>query len=195
VIGVVLGVLASSAVVVLAGNLNPPSGPADAASQMYTLEAIYNRLNEGAAGTKMTTFTEPLAGPGSTMHTLDDIMGIAPAVDDTNGAAPGDVLNGKTYWGLRTDGTWGTQNGTYPPAPVPRTGATEAFPEKGVVWPNPRFTIHDSDTPGYTNDDTVTDNLTGLMWTRNAKHGEKKKWYDGVFYPAHIYCNTLTLGG
>jgi hypothetical protein len=132
-IGVVLGVLLSSAVVVLAGNLDPPSGPTDAASQMVTLEQIYDRLDTGAAGTKMTSFTEPSAGPGTgTMHTLDDIMGIAPAADDTNGAAPGDVLSGKDYWGLRTDGTWGPQTGTatYPHL-CPRRGRRTATNQQG----------------------------------------------------------------
>lgn len=33
--------------------------------------------------------------------------------------------------------------------------------QHGVTWPNPRFT--------YNGDDTVTDNLTGLMWTKDAK--------------------------
>jgi hypothetical protein len=82
VIGAVLGVLLSSAVVVLAGNLDPPSGPIDAASQMYTLEQIYNRLDTGAVSAKMETFTEPAAGPGRTMHTLDEVMSLAMKVGD-----------------------------------------------------------------------------------------------------------------
>jgi hypothetical protein len=52
------------------------------------------------------------------------------------------------------------------PAPVWKTGQTTSYRtgddgdlEKGVAWPNPRFTD---------NGDTVTDNLTGLMWTKNA---------------------------
>ena len=63
VIGIVIGVLLSSAAIVLAGSMEPPSGPTDPASQMYTLEQIYNRLNTGAAATRMTTFTEPGSGP------------------------------------------------------------------------------------------------------------------------------------
>lgn len=79
-IGVVLGVLLSSAVVVLAGNLDPPSGPTEAASQMYTLEQIYDRLATGATSPKMRSFTEPSSGPGkATMRTLDEIMAKVPA--------------------------------------------------------------------------------------------------------------------
>jgi hypothetical protein len=39
-------------------------------------------------------------------------MGVAPAADNTDGAVPAEVLTGKTYWSLRTDGTWGPQTGT-----------------------------------------------------------------------------------
>jgi len=52
-------------------------------------------------------------------------------------------------------------------AGVPDTGQTTLYRtgddgdlERGVAWPNPRFTDN--------GDDTVTDNLTGLMWTKNA---------------------------
>ncbi len=62
VVGVVMGVLFSAAVV-LAGSLEPSVGPTAAGSQMYTLEQIYNRINNGAIATKMTTFTDPSSGP------------------------------------------------------------------------------------------------------------------------------------
>jgi hypothetical protein len=137
VVGVVLGVLFSGAIV-WAGSLEPSEGPTAAVSQMFTLDQIYNRINNGAEATKMTTFTEPSSGPtAGTMHTLDEIYTLA---------------------GLR--------------APVPRTGQTPTVPlnpvpagsdgalQKGVTWPNPRFTDN--------NNGTVTDNLTGLTWLRNA---------------------------
>jgi hypothetical protein len=54
-----------------------------------------------------------------------------------------------------------------PPAPVPKTGQTESRAtgddgdlQKGVAWPDPRFTDN--------GDGTVTDNLTGLIWLQNA---------------------------
>ena len=53
------------------------------------------------------------------------------------------------------------------PAPVHKTGQTTSYAtgddgdlEKGVAWPNPRFTDN--------SDGTVTDNLTGLIWLKNA---------------------------
>jgi hypothetical protein len=56
-------------------------------------------------------------------------------------------------------------------APVPKTGQTTSYDtnnpprddgalKKGVAWPNPRFTDN--------SDGTVTDNLTGLIWLKNA---------------------------
>ena len=114
VIGVVLGVLLSTAVV-LAGSLNPTVGPTGPGSQMYTLEQIYQRLTSGGNAVKMTAFSEPSSGPGTgTMHTLDEIMAAAPAADNTNGATTAQVLTTKTFWGLRTDGTWGVQTGAMP---------------------------------------------------------------------------------
>jgi hypothetical protein len=130
-VGIVIGALLVTVGIALAGSLDPIAGPSYAGSQMYTLEQIYHRLNTGAAATKMTSFTEPSAGPGSTMHTLDEIYALA---------------------GSR--------------AFVPKTGILFGDPgsdgnlKKGVAWPNPRFTDNSNGT--------VTDNLTGLTWLKNA---------------------------
>lgn len=52
------------------------------------------------------------------------------------------------------------------PAEVPRTGQTTTFAtgddgnrQAGMAWPDPRFTVQG---------ECATDNLTGLMWPRNA---------------------------
>ena len=93
------------------GTLDSPDVPGNTWS--FTLEDIYNRLFTGAPGAQ-STFTEPVAGPGTgTMHTLNDIMAQAPALDNTNGATETNVLDGRTFWGL-TGGQWGTQTGTMP---------------------------------------------------------------------------------
>ena len=150
------------------GTLDSPGPPGSTLS--YTLEDIYSRLNDGTAGSP-STWTEPATGPTvGTGHTLSETMAIAPEVDDTNGAIQGDVLAGKTFWGL-TSGQWGLLTGTGStatyPAPVPKTGQTTSYAtgddrdlEKGVAWPTPRFTDN--------GDGTVTDNLTGLIWLKNA---------------------------
>ncbi len=96
-----------------AGDLDSPAEPSSDASAMYQLEDIYNRLDDGTTGSKRSgAFTEPASGPVSTGYTLDVIMGKTPQADNANGAAPSEVLNSKTYWGLRTNGSWGPQTGT-----------------------------------------------------------------------------------
>ena len=139
--GMVVGIVMGalfSAAVVLAGSLEPIVGPTSDGSQMFTLDQIYDRINKGTEATKMTTFTEPSSGP--------------------------------------TAGTMHTFNEIYElvgfRAPVPKTGQTKAVPlsgppggsdgalQKGVAWPSPRFTDNGNGT--------VTDNLTGLIWLKNA---------------------------
>lgn len=177
---------------VVEAQLTPPAGPNDAESAKFTLGDIYARLASGTAGTKRgASFTEPMAGPSTaTMKTTDQIMAVAPAPDNTNGAVAADVAAGKTFWGLRTTGgTWGLTTGTAPgggayPAPVVKTGQTQCYKDvagtwvldegcttntpagqdgklqKGLALPKPRFT---KNTNG-----TVTDNLTGLIWLQDA---------------------------
>jgi len=160
--------------------------PANTSS--YTLEDLYDLLNSGATVTQ-STFTEPSSGPGSTMYTLNEIMGIAPTVDISNGATTAQVVKDKTFWGLRTDdGTWGLKTGEMYPAPVPKTGQTTGYAtgddgdlEKGVAWPNPRFTDNGNGT--------VTDNLTGLIWLKNANPDGTKTWNNAI-----VYCNSLADG-
>lgn len=166
----------------MAASLEPTAAPSDAASAFYRMDDVYNRLQSGAAGAKRTGgFSEPSAGPADgASKTMDDIMAAAPAADNTNGAAPGDVKAGRTYWGLRTDGSWGRQTGTSTapyPALVPKSGQTTCYNDTGTVigcagtgqdgaklmgapLPNPRFT--DS------GNGTVKDNLTGLIWLKSA---------------------------
>ena len=152
-VGVAMGVLFSA--VVLAGSLEPSLGPTGSGSQMYTLDQIYNWLDAGAAATKMTTFTEPSSGPtGGTMHTLDEILGKAPVVDDANGASVGDVAAGKTFWGL-TSGEWGPRTGT---------GVSCA----GALSPLGRWCDNGNGT--------VRDTKTGLIWLKNASWGGIKPW-------------------
>jgi hypothetical protein len=111
VVVVLVCVLLSSAAIVLAGNLEPPGGPTVTRGQMYTLEQIYDRVNDGTTATKMTTFTEPDHGPGSTMHTLDQLYSLV-------GQRARVPKTGQTSsWAAGDDGDL----------------------EKGVDWPSPRF--------------------------------------------------------
>lgn len=95
------------------GDLDPPGEPVSGTSAMFTLEALYNRLETGAQGNKRTgSFSGPSATIGPTGRTLSEIMAKMPVPDNTHGAKPSQVLKDKTFWGLRTDGTWGLAKGT-----------------------------------------------------------------------------------
>ena len=74
------------------------------------------------------------------------------------------------------------------PALVPRTGQTTSYfegddgdLEKGIVWPEPRFTDNE--------DGTVMDNLTGLIWLKNANCFGTRTWNQAM-----TDCNILGNG-
>ena len=88
--------------------------------------------------------------------------------------------------------------GDTPSAPVEKTGQTTCWDaagnqisctgtgqdgelQKGVAWPNPRFTDNGNGT--------VKDNLTGLIWLKNANPCGLKSWADAL-----AYCNSLASG-
>lgn len=65
------------------------------------------------------------------------------------------------------------------PAPVSKTGQTTTYVpgddgehERGATWPDPRFTDHE--------DGTVTDELTGLMWTKAANNYGPRIWNEAL---------------
>ena len=71
------------------------------------------------------------------------------------------------------------------PAPVPRTGQTGSFASgddgavnAGVPIPNPRFTDH--------GDGTVKDNLTGLIWLKDADALGRVTWAAGLTRVANL---------
>ncbi|MCX5886549.1 MAG: DUF1566 domain-containing protein [Proteobacteria bacterium] len=75
------------------------------------------------------------------------------------------------------------------PAQVWQTGQKDSYAEgddgdleQGVAWPSPRFTDHG---------DIVTDNLTGLMWTKNANlpNGDRT-WQQALGYVAGMNAGT-----
>ncbi len=75
-----------------------------------------------------------------------------------------------------------------PPAPVPKTGQSTSYAtfddgyyQTGVTSPNPRFTDNF--------DGTVKDNLTGLVWLKNANCFETRTWDNAI-----TDSNTLNSG-
>ena len=130
-------------------------------------------------------------GASSQMYTLDEIydrltgQGNVTKMDEFTepGSAPGSTMHtlDEIY-----DLAW--------PSRPAKTGQTTSYAtgddgdlEKGVDWPSTRFTDN--------SDGTVTDNLTGLIWLKNANCFGMKKWEDaGPTYPAIAAANTLNSG-
>jgi len=179
VIGFSAGQISAAGLGSITGSLDSPGPPGSTKS--FTLEDIYQRLDNGADGSQ-TTFKEPPTGPtAGSMYTLNQIMAKAPLTDNTDGAQKGHVLAGKKFWGL-TGAQWGQMTGTRAPAPVPRSGQTvkvsnydDGDLQKGILWPNPRFIDNI--------DGTVTDKLTGLIWLQDASCWSSDNWSDSVGRP------------
>jgi len=140
---VMAAIWAAAAGMSVAGQLEPPAAPSDPASAMYTLQDIYNLATTGAQATKRAgAFTEPTAGPTTpTMATANEIYAAVSNVATKARVAKtgAEHLTGYTFV-AGEDG--------------------HASMRKGLAWPNPRFTDN--------NNGTVTDNLTGLIWLKNA---------------------------
>ncbi|MBT3194686.1 MAG: DUF1566 domain-containing protein [Verrucomicrobia bacterium] len=123
---------------------------------------------------------DPTNAPGPTMHTLEEIYQKV----DQQGA----LLEAGTFT-LTITNIYYTTNvvifGTN--ALVQETGQTNLYLsgddgdlEKGVPWPSPRFTDNSNGT--------VTDNLTGLIWLKEAAS------LQNMFSTSLTHCNSLTNG-
>ena len=161
-----------------AGNIDSPGDSAEG-SGMYSLEELYDYLNFGIYGIIDSEFVEPDSGPAPTGRTLTEIYQSIETLFNQCTASPGQVAVG-VYFFSTNPNSWGPKVGTMAlgqfPAPVPRTGQTPTAPlnpapagsdgamQKGVPWPNPRFTDNGNGT--------VMDNLTGLIWLKDASCAE-----------------------
>ena len=73
---------------------------------------------------------------------------------------------------------WLVRGITAPPAQLWKTGQAQS---RGVAWPDPRFTDN--------GDGTVTDNLTGLMWLKDANCLGRMSWQDALNKVADLNAN------
>jgi len=77
-------------------------------------------------------------------------------------------------------------------APVPKTGQTDSYGvigtdgdlEKGVAWPTPRFIDN--------NNGTITDNLTGLIWLKNANAFGMRTWLQALSDANALHSGSIT---
>jgi hypothetical protein len=119
---------------------------------------------------------DPTNAPGSTMHTLEEIY------QKVDQVLTQSVSVANIYY-VTNVVLFGTN------ALVAKTGqitpdgvGSDGDLQKGVTWPNPRFTDN--------SDGTVTDNLTGLIWLKQANPlVDKQSWMNAI-----TACNTLSNG-
>jgi len=221
VVVVIVGLWTGGAWLKTLGILDPANPPGSTSS--YTLADLYNRLDAGTAGTQ-STFTEPTSGPGSTMHDLNEIMGKAPAADNTNGATAAEVANGNTFWGLNvTAGEWGLQTGTLASQTLSANSTTvnagiysattlDAV-DVDLVAGNIKSGVTIFGVPGEryggctcsgtlngtrwcdNGDGTVTDLTTCLVWLKKADWGGTKSWrHSSTYDDAHTRAGILRDG-
>jgi hypothetical protein len=144
---VFLGVTSSLSMPLLAGSLDSPSGP-----------------TESNVGTQNIT-------PGTAAQTITQ------EYHNGSGSVSGDA--DLTAENIKKDveifGVTGNQVAHTYNAAVAKTGQTTSYAagddgdlERGATWPNPRFTDNDNGT--------VTDNLTGLIWLKDANCFGTKNW-------------------
>jgi hypothetical protein len=169
-----------TATAAMAGSiLDNPAAPTNADSAMYKLEDVYNRANDGTAGTKRTTtYGEPIAAPGSTGHTLTQAYDLVS--ERSRPAKTGQILcydPSSPYSVITCGATTAGQDGNL---------------QKGVKWPSPRFT--DNLVSG-TSNGTVTDNLTGLIWLKVANYNSTTSTTGTAARDAALtFCNALHTG-
>ena len=162
------------------GPVDPPAPPGTTSS--YTLEQIYQRLTTGSYFAKQSGFTEPASGPGTgTMHTLDEIMAQA----QPRALARRVAKTGQTQcWdaGGAVIACAGTgQDGQYQAGIDPAVAAIYGTGYNTPAWTGVRFTDN--------GDGTVTDNLTALIWLKNANCLGVRSWATAL-----SDANTLTSG-
>ena len=184
-------IMLSVPVAALAGGGTDSPGAPGSAGDMPTFQEIYDYLISGTEETVNQSFEEPAAGPGVTMKSTREIYDAIKAERDTD-LTPGNIRKDVDIFGVT--GTYeGASGGGGGSSAIPKTGQTvqqaagdDGALQKGAAWPSPRFTDNSNGT--------VTDNLTGLIWLKDANCIETVGGVTGGQIPwadALTFCSNL----
>jgi hypothetical protein len=139
-------------------------------------------LTGGAWGVRTGTLPTQTLSATSTTVNAGYYAAITLNVVDSD-LAPGNIKSGTTIFGVLGAYT-GSGGTTSAPFPVAKTGQTTSYAtgddgalQKGAAWPSPRFTASNG---------AVTDNLTGLVWLRNANCDGAKQWAAALTWAATL---------
>jgi hypothetical protein len=160
-----------------------PNLPAD--TRYVALQGA-NHSQFGAYGFSATdyTFVQPNPAPGDNPATITRQQQTDLIVQNTIGFLRS--LTPQTHIELSRTGQttcWDTNGNIIPCAGTGQDGDIQA----GVIWPSPRFTDNVNGT--------VTDNLTGLMWTKDANlPGVTLSWPQALDYVANMNSGNGTYG-
>jgi len=171
----------------MAGSLDPanPTGPT-----MHTLEESYQKQMD--TDQKIGTLVIPQTLSATTVDVQGGYYAATNLIQVEPNLVAGNIKTNVTIFGiagsLRTNA-----DGIAYSSVVPKTGQTNSYRvgDDGTymkgVGTSPRFTIG----TGVDETNCVTDNLTGLIWTRNANMaGGLMNWTNAV-----AFCESLTYGG
>lgn len=147
-------------------------------------------LTGGAWGLQTGSMVTQTASNATTSQSAGYYNAFNLATVDTD-LAPANIKSGISIFGVA--GTYTGSNGTTSaPFPVAKTGQTTSYAtgddgdlEKGVAWPSPRFTDNANGT--------VTDELTGLVWLKNANCDGAKQWAAAVTWAAALASGSCGL--
>ena len=184
---VVLGMISAAGMagMAMAGSIDSPGAPGSSASKMPSVGDIYTYLTTGTpVPTPGASFTEPSSSPAGTGHTLTEIYEAVATPFPQCDAAVSDVNSGKKFF-CTVSGSWGLKTGTLTQlqyCTLLKTGQTSVYFTGDAASKNKG---KDFNYTNSTSSNSVTDNVTGLMWAKDGtgagcRGASIADWYSAV---------------